>query len=72
MKYKIKIRRDLAEVRASAEIVDGKIFYFEYGWLLTEKETSIYVGENAMLPRDDTYPLEAPHWIASGDLEEVH
>lgn len=65
MKFKVKIRRDLAKVRPEAECIDGNIYDFSFGWII---DLSLYAGESAMIPRDSTYPKEAPSWIASGDL----
>ena len=68
MKYLVKIRRDLAEVRPESEQIDGLVFNFEEGWIMDEEDTSIYIGETAMIPRDKNYPIDAPTWVASGDL----
>lgn len=67
-RHTVKIRRELAEVDPKAEQVDGKTYEFREGWKIQEDESSLYVGEMAMIPHDDSYPLEAPIWIASGDL----
>ena len=67
--YKIKIRRDIGDVRPGVEVVNGKVFRFRFGWEISEEDSSIYVGESAMIPDDSSYPFkEAPHWISSGDL----
>ena len=71
MKYLVNIRRGMAKVRPEAEAIDGKAYNFEEGWIITESDSSLYVGETAMIPRDEDYPEEAPHWIASGDLIRV-
>jgi hypothetical protein len=68
-KYRVCIRRGLAEVRPEADQIDGKIYSFRDGWLIRDDETTIYYGEFAMLPDDDDYPSDAPSWIASGDLK---
>ncbi len=71
-KYKVKIRRGPGwEVKPDAELIDGKVFEFTNGWVMDEKDTSIYIGETAMLPHDDTWPYCEIGWLASGDLEEV-
>ena len=68
-RFKVKIRRDFIHgVKPEAEQVDGKIFTFVYGWDMDD--TDPYPGEVAWCPRDTSYPPDAPHWIASGDLEE--
>lgn len=67
--YRIKLRRDIAKVKPEAEPVDGKVFRFLEGWVMDETDTSIYVGEMAMIPFDKSYPVSAPAWIASGDLQ---
>ncbi len=72
MRYKVKIRKDLSEVRYNAEQLDGHEFEFREGWVIEKEDSSIYVGEMAMIPRDDTYPISAPLWIASGDLVEAN
>ena len=69
MKYRVKLRRsDKYRVKPEAEQIDGRVFEFAEGWEMDESDTSIYIGEMAMLPRDDNYPIEAPGWVASGDL----
>jgi hypothetical protein len=78
MFYKVKIRRELgAKVRLGAEQLDGRIYEFSEGWEITDEDPSMYIGETAMVPyfKDkpypENYPLGAPTWIASGDLEKV-
>lgn len=71
MKFRVKIRRDLVEIRPEAEAIDGKVYCFDFGWAIEESDSSLYVGEFAMCPRDFDYPKEAPYWIASGDLEAI-
>lgn len=68
-RYRVRVRRDLAELRPCAEQLDGRVFSFIEGWVMGEADTSIYVGETAMVPQDPNYPVGAPTWIASGDLE---
>ena len=69
-RFTVRIRRDIGrEVRPEAEQLDGKTYTFTYGWLMDENDP--YPGEQAWLPRDSTYPVGAPPWIASGDLEET-
>ena len=66
---KIKVRRNIdRDVRPEVEQVDGKVFMFSYGWLMDNDDP--YPGEVAWLPDDTNYPVSAPTWIASGDLEE--
>jgi hypothetical protein len=68
---KVQIRRDSGlKVRPEAEQIDGKCFDFIEGWYISEEDSSIYVGETAMIPRhlNTDYPYSAPDWIASGDL----
>ena len=70
--YRVRIRRSLAKVRPEAEHLDGRCFHFYPGWVMTDEDTSIYVGETAMLfadPRELAGLDDAPAWIASGDLE---
>jgi hypothetical protein len=65
----VKLRRDdNFQVKPEAEQLDGKTFAFSSGWDITEDDSGIYVGEIAMIPRDESYPTDAPLWIASGDL----
>jgi hypothetical protein len=71
--YRVAIRRDLAAVKPAAAVLDGHTFRFTPGWVMSEEDTSIYVGETAMLFADWTavaneYGDETPAWIASGDL----
>lgn len=56
------------KVRPEALQLQGKTFVFRYGWEITKEDSSIYVGETAMIPADGNYPADAPAWIASGDL----
>ncbi len=74
MLLKIKIRKNLAKIRPEALELDGKVFNFMEGWNITESDSSIYVGEIAMIPTELNYFFaypNAPAWIASGDLEEM-
>ena len=69
-KYRVKIRRELNDVKPEAEQIDGNVYKFYIGWEIDDIEH--YIGEMAMIPtRDCGYPEDAPIWIASGDLEEV-
>jgi len=69
IKATVKIRRDLGmSVKPNAEQVDGKTFLFEKLWTM-EPDASMYPGEIAWGPRDERWPVDAPGWIASGDLE---
>ena len=70
MKYKVKIRRT-AKVKPGTECIDGKVYDFGIGWEIEEDDSSLFVGEYAMISRDSNYPEEAPVWVASGDLEEI-
>ena len=69
VKYRVKIRRNIALVKPNAKQVDGKVYNFERGWLIDD--LPLYLGEWAMITRDKDYPLTAPAWIASGDLEKL-
>lgn len=74
MKYLVKIRRRgkfKGLVKPEAELVDGKIFNFGFGWNIEEVDHSLYKGEKAMFPMDENYPHSAPSWIASGDLKSL-
>ena len=64
-------RRDGLQVKPWAEQIDGKTYSFRKAWDITKEDSSIYAGEQAMQPVDETYPLDAPAWIASGDLVMV-
>jgi hypothetical protein len=66
--YLVKIRRDVGEVKANAEQIDGKVYYFTHGWTIEESDSKKFAGEFAMIPQDENYPRSAPTWIASGDL----
>jgi hypothetical protein len=65
-KMHVKLRRGSGfKVKPEAEQIDGKSFVFRYGWLI---EDGLYEGEAAWLPCVSYYPVEAPSWLASGDL----
>lgn len=67
---RVAIRRDIGrDVRPGAEQLDGRVFVFIYGWMMEDDDP--YPGEVAMIPDDPTYPVGAPHWIASGDLMQI-
>jgi len=69
-RFKVKIRRNLGlEVKPEAEKIDGCTFMFYYGWTMDNQDT--YPEEIAWIPRDKNYPVDAPAWIASGDLQTV-
>jgi hypothetical protein len=67
-KATVSIRRNIRkEVRPEAEQIDGKEYTFRRGWLMGDRDN--YPGETAWIPDDPNYPLDAPLWIASGDLK---
>jgi len=66
-KMKVQMRKDW-KIRPEAMQLEGKVFSFVQMWDITEDDSTIYVGEKAMMPVDPAYPIEAPAWIASGDL----
>ena len=66
-RFTVRIRRDIKRaVRPEAEQLDGKTYSFRFGWLMAEDEP--HPGEEAWIPHDTAYPIDAPTWIASGDL----
>lgn len=68
--FVVRIRRGPGRnVKPEAEQLDGKEFIFRHGWIITEEDSSLYVGEVAWCPNDFDWPADAPMWIASGDLE---
>lgn len=67
MQAMVKARTSLALTKGSAEDIEGKVYSFAFGWVL-EDNHSKYPGEVAWLPRDPAYPLDAPTWLAGGDL----
>lgn len=72
----VKLRRgEDWKVKSECERVDGVESGFTAGWRMTKEDTSIYVGEWAMIPRNwwpwQNWPKEGPGWIASGDLENL-
>lgn len=68
--YIVRIRRDIGrQVRPEAEAIDGKVFVFRFGWLMNSDDP--YPGEDAMIPNDFDWPLDAPTWVAAGDLVAV-
>lgn len=61
----VRIRRgDKWDVRPESEVLDGRIFTFQYGWTCDD---SRYLGEVAWMIVDpgDWYGF----WISSGDLD---
>ena len=65
--FTVRIRRDIGRgIKPEAEQIDGKTYAFRFGWVMDENDP--YPGEEAWLPQDTTYPVEAPCWIARGDL----
>jgi hypothetical protein len=65
--FRVCIRRDIGrEVKPEAEQIDGNVYWFEHGWVMYEDD--LYPGEIAWIADDETYPKDAPIWIASGDL----
>jgi hypothetical protein len=65
--FTIRIRRDIGrEIKPEAEQIDGKTYAFRQGWVMDENDP--YPGEEAWIPHDPAYPVEAPCWIARGDL----
>ncbi len=71
--YIVRLRRsDEFKVKPNAEQIDGKKFLFEKFWTIDGDDTNLPIaGEFAMVPcKDQGYPEDAPHWIASGDLEK--
>ncbi len=72
----VRLRRGEGfNVKPEAEQMDGKELMFRPGWEMTREDTSIYVGEWAMCPErampSDDWPVDAPGWIATGDLENL-
>lgn len=66
-RFTVRIRRDIDRgVRPEAEQIDGKTYAFRLGWTMGEDDP--YPGEKAWIPADPAYPINAPHWLASGDL----
>jgi len=67
---KVKIRRNIGrDVKIEAEQIDGKVYSFRFGWEIDEN--GLYPGEDAWIADDLQYPVNAPIWIASGDLERA-
>lgn len=75
--YRVKIRRGGRwPGRDNAGLVDGGVYRFRFGWMLTHECDGRYALEAAMVPvRDDDpthpYPELAPPWLAMGDLERT-
>jgi hypothetical protein len=64
--FTVKVRRgEGLSVKPEAEQIDGKTYRFIRGWII---DHGMYLGEIAWCPQDKNYPLDAPAWIASGDL----
>lgn len=53
--FKVKIRHELAEVKVEALQLDGNVYIFREGWVIGEEDSSIYVGEVAMIPQDSLF-----------------
>ncbi len=69
-RFKVQIRRNLGLiVKPEAEKTDGNIYTFRKGWVMDEDDP--LPGETAWIVYDNTYPEDAPIWLASGDLVEV-
>lgn len=70
-KMKVTLRTDWP-IKPEAAAIDGMVFSFMKGFDITKDDAKpFYVGEQAMMAIDPTYPLDAPTWIASGDLTPV-
>lgn len=68
--FTVKLRRNIGlGVKPEAEQIDGKTYFFRFGWVMNGDDS--YPGEEAWIINDDSYPLDAPVWIASGDLITV-
>ena len=68
-KFTVRIRRTVGwEVKPEAEQIDNQTFDFAFGWVMDKDDP--YPGEIALIPRDVNYPVNAPAWLASGDLVE--
>ena len=68
--FTVKLRRHNGlEVKPECEAIDGKTYFFRYGWKI-DQDDSRYPEEIAWIPDDSRYPKSAPAWIASGDLEQ--
>jgi hypothetical protein len=65
----VRLRRgDGFVVKPEAESSDGVSAEFFAAWLMTDDDTSLYVGEWAMIPIGDAIPQG---WVASGDLVDL-
>lgn len=71
--FRVKIRRPFGghRVKPEAEQIDGNIYIFREGWTIDKFDSSIYIGEMAMIPNDYDWPADAPGWVSSGDLELI-
>lgn len=76
VRCRVRLRRTWP-VKPAAEPLDGRTILFQAGWIIEAEDSSIYVGERAMLIVDwsalvnEFRTEEVPSWIASGDLELV-
>jgi hypothetical protein len=67
-KMKVTLRTNWP-IKPEAAKIDGMVFNFMKAFDITEDDSKpFYVGEQAMMAVDPSYPLDAPTWIASGDL----
>jgi len=69
-KFVVCIRKNFkdSQIRPEALHLEGKIFEFSFGWIA---DSGIYKGEAVWYPCDPSYPIDAPVWIAEGDLLPV-
>jgi hypothetical protein len=57
------------QIKPAARAIDGQRYYFSCGWVMNTDDK--YPGEIAWIADDPKYPMEAPIWLASGDLVPV-
>lgn len=68
----VKLRRGHRfRVRPEAEALEGLRHEFSFGWDIDEADRLQYAGEVAWVPSRDSWPDNAPTWLASGDLVEI-
>lgn len=69
--FRIQLRKSCPHPHLElASRVNGKVFYFVFGWKL-ESSDPWFPGEEIFLPHDSEYPSTGPEWFAVGDLVEV-
>jgi hypothetical protein len=68
MFYKVNIRKSFGKIGEDVKGIDGKIYAFVPSGYINGGHAD---GEVKMAPNDSNYPLDAPQFLALGDLEVI-